>query len=76
MIYLYYLPLKFFTIGVHYSALIITRLLIMAAKRVRLTGVQPNRPLGGDEDSSEDDDMPYLARQEARGGGPDSDGSE
>ena len=36
----------------------------------------PNRPLGGEDDSSEDDDEPHLAWQEASGGGPDSDGSE
>ena len=48
----------------------------MAAKRVRLAEVEPNRHLGGEDDSSEDDDMPHLARQGARGGDFDSDGSE
>ena len=44
-------------------------------KRARI-GVLPNR-LGGEEsDDSSDDEMPHLARQEARGGGPDNDGSE
>ena len=44
-------------------------------KRARI-GVLPNR-LGGEEsEDSSEDEMPRLARQEARGGGPDSDGSE
>ena len=44
----------------------------MAARRDRCENVVPNRPLGGDGESSEAD-MPQLARQEARGGGRDSD---
>ena len=45
-------------------------------KRARMTGILPNR-LGGEEsEDSSEEEMPRLARQEARGGGPENDFSE